>query len=954
MGKRCIPTGAISPMKRSKLTERTEKPLEPNALEVIDIPSSEPSPTLAPSYHVESPQNCDVRCIEGNGQILNSTAISAENSAGLPYQVCFGLLLMEATYTQAGREPVLEPGPVQINFLQNVLNLRYGNTGTFAGMLVSEPLARLTKTYKVTLAASIGTENVRRSSRMGTSRLGFDGVRMRPLRIIVYGFLSEMDDVANLLAKGGLFLQYPEESEYDRRVKYLNPMYLLPPGKEMPRIPSPSTAGSSRNKDTSVDQEELGEVERSRMLRIFDDASGPTESSMLGLTQSTRIISTLKDHQLEAVAMMIEKEHGTLDGKTRFPSLWEPSIEKGETVYRHVVTKAVQNTPLPNLQGGILADEMGLGKTLSILALVCHHLDALADIPSLQPTHWSKATLIVTPKSTIYGWQQQIKTHIRPDGLRSFVYHGSTQNNVVNELHNFDVVLTTYDKLRSDWASSGPLYTRAWARIVLDEAHKIRNPASQIFRATCEAPARKRWCLTGTPIQNRLSDFGSLLAFIGVPPFVTQTQFRFWISAPLLAHRQYSLLMLRKLVRATCLRRTKAHPHIESKLVLPVKRERVELVELGKAEKEVYDFFKRRFYLLAKDAGDEQHSAAGSKDGSSKGVVAKRPKKKNISEKVRRKGAGNIIILLSILRQICNHGEALLPQAALEIWRNRDAGIFSWDVLEKAVETGRSCSVCGEGVESGEDGEKCEADVTVEFPCRKHVACGTCATMATDDAALKCSKCPATENGLSTSTMPSCIGSAYSPSSKVSALLRNILTTLKGRDLVSGNGAPIKSVIFSQWTGMLDLISQGLDMQLSSLGLSSTRIDGQSSLQHRRITLEKFNSDKGCVVMLATIGAVGEGIDLSVASEVHIVEPHWNPMAEAQAVDRVHRISQTRDVNIIRYCVNGSIEEYIQWTQAKKVRMIRESLSAERQSDGKQAEESLVEERWEKLLTFLI
>lgn len=58
---------------------------------------------------------------------------------------------------------------------------------------------------------------------------------------------------------------------------------------------------------------------------------------------------------------------------------------------------------------------------------------------------------------------------------------------------------------------------------------------------------------------------------------------------------------------------------------------------------------------------------------------------------------------------------------------------------------------------------------------------------------------------------------------------------------------------------MLDLISRGLDPQLLSLGFSSARIDGQSSFQSRRNTLERFNSDKSCVVMLATIGAVGEG-----------------------------------------------------------------------------------------------
>lgn len=203
---------------------------------------------------------------------------------------------MEATCPYKSWKPTPDSAPVQISCLaSNILNLRWEDTGKQAGMLVSEPLARLMKEHSVTLTASIGTENGRRSNLLGSSRSEFDCVRVRPLRIIVYGALSEKDDVANLLDEGGLFLQYPEESEYDKRVKYVNPMYLLPPGKDMPRIRSPLTAGGPRNRDDSVDHEELGEVEQSRMLRIFDEASGPTENSMLGLKQSTRLISTLKE-----------------------------------------------------------------------------------------------------------------------------------------------------------------------------------------------------------------------------------------------------------------------------------------------------------------------------------------------------------------------------------------------------------------------------------------------------------------------------------------------------------------------------------------------------------------------------------------------------------------------------------------------------------------------------------
>jgi SNF2 family DNA or RNA helicase len=263
----------------------------------------------------------------------------------------------------------------------------------------------------------------------------------------------------------------------------------------------------------------------------------------------------------------------------------------------------------------------------------------------------------------------------------------------------------------------------------------------------------------------------------------------------MLTHRQYSTLMLRNLVRATCLRRTKAHPCLAEALRLPAKREVVEVVELGEREREVYEFFKRRFYLFAAAGGD----GGGGGGGGAKAVGVKRAsrkKKKTEKEdmpgKIRRKSAGNIVILLSVLRRICDHGEALLPQTALEVWRNRDAGVLGWDMLEEAVETERSCGVCDEGVENGEDGGKNEVDLTVELPCGKHVVCETCATPETDDVVRTCTKCSTAEDASSVSTLPCGVESAYSPSSKVSALLRNILVTLRTTSSASGNVDPVK------------------------------------------------------------------------------------------------------------------------------------------------------------------
>lgn len=77
--------------------------------------------------------------------------------------------------------------------------------------------------------------------------------------------------------------------------------------------------------------------------------------------------------------------------------------------------------------------------------------------------------LLTTSLIAIHGWQQQIHKHIRPGGINLLLYHGPKRHDLAATLHDYDVVLTTYDTLRSDWATYGPLYNKNWARIILDE-----------------------------------------------------------------------------------------------------------------------------------------------------------------------------------------------------------------------------------------------------------------------------------------------------------------------------------------------------------------------------------------------------------------------------------------------------------------------------------------------------
>ncbi|KAG5761171.1 hypothetical protein H9Q72_010721 [Fusarium xylarioides] len=284
-------------------------------------------------------------------------------------------------------------------------------------------------------------------------------------------------------------------------------------------------------------------------------------------------------------------------------------------------------------------------------------------------------------------------------------------------------------------------------------------------------------------------------------------------------------------------------------LNLPQKTERVEIIDMGRNDRRLYEFFKRFSYLTA-----------------------------GLDKSSKRKPATNILVLISMLRLVSNHGEALLPETALKAWKERDSSVLSWEVLEANI---KRCISCKFEIEESETA----ASLTEDLSCGHTI----CKRKGTPKTGTSLSQSEGITENAAKPVPP--------PSAKVQALIRNISRAKKG--LGSGVERP-KSVIFSYWTKMLDLIGFALNSQ----GFQFQRIDGQSSMSQRKIALETFGNDPECNIMLASIGAAGERIDLTSANAVHIVEPHWNPMAEAQAVDRVHRIGQQKDVHVVSMC-NG-------------------------------------------------
>jgi hypothetical protein len=130
--------------------------------------------------------------------------------------------------------------------------------------------------------------------------------------------------------------------------------------------------------------------------------------------------------------------------------------------------------------------------------------------------------------------------------------------------------------------------------------------------------------------------------------------------------------------------------------------------------------------------------------------------------------------------------------------------------------------------------------------------------------------------------------------------------------MARGNGS--KAVIFSQYTRMLDLLT----IRLSGDGVGVARISGDMTRQQRDVNLDAFRRHNSTRVIMISLKAGGEGLNLQNADHIFVVDPWWNPAAELQAIDRVHRIGQTKRVTAIRFIIKDSIEERIVQLQDKK------------------------------------
>ncbi|KAM3190501.1 hypothetical protein ACQJBY_068533 [Aegilops geniculata] len=587
-------------------------------------------------------------------------------------------------------------------------------------------------------------------------------------------------------------------------------------------------------------------------------------------------------------------------------------------------------------------------------------------------TRPAAGTLVVCPASVLKQWANELNDKVSQSArLSVLVYHGGARTKDPSELAKYDVVVTTYtivanevpkqnadddqDQKNGEESSvgnkrkppskskkrkkklkdsdidldSGPVARVRWFRVVLDEAQTIKNFRTQVAKGCCGLRAKRRWCLSGTPIQNSIDELYSYFRFLKYDPYSTYSSFCTMIKHPIARNAVHGYKKLQTVLRIVLLRRTK-ETTINGKPIinLPPKTIKLQKVDFTKEE--------RAFYLTLEERSRQQF-----KEYAAAGTV-----KQNYA---------NILLLLLRLRQACDH--PLLVKGHQSVFKG-DGSIEMAKQLSKErvidllarLEVSALCAVCRDTPE----------DAVVAM-CG-HIFCYQCIyeRITTDENMCPVPNCRntlSTESVFSSGTLKICISgktsthaiasssaddelSSISQSSYISSkiqatvdILNSIINmhALTDSDTIESNPnrvSPVKAIVFSQWTGMLDL----LEFSLNSNLIQYRRLDGTMSLNSRDKAVKDFNTDPEVRVMIMSLKAGNLGLNMVAACHVILLDLWWNPYAEDQAIDRAHRIGQTRPVTVSRLTITDTVEDRILSLQEEKRAMVNSAFGEDKSS----------------------
>ncbi|KAL2011478.1 hypothetical protein VTN00DRAFT_4196 [Thermoascus crustaceus] len=813
-------------------------------------------------------------------------------------------------------------------------------------------------------------------------------------------------------------------------------------------------AKEGKDPNNSSDEDESQELEEDQLDSLYKKAQSFDFNTPEAEPASTFTMD-LRKYQKQALHWMLSKERDNKpERQSSMHPLWEeykwplkdvddkvlPCVYQQDHFYVNPYSGELSlEFPVQEQHclGGILADEMGLGKTIEMLSLVHSHRASVPDQGTRQLQRVPRTstgvvpapytTLVVAPTSLLSQWESEAIKASEPGTMNTLVYYGADKNINLRNLCSAgnaasapNLIITSYGVVLSEFrhvasqsvlsaGAQGGLFSVEFFRVILDEAHLIKNRRSKSARACYELRAVHRWVLTGTPIVNRLEDLFSLVRFLKVEPW---SNFSFWktfITVPFESKEFVRALnVVQTVLEPLVLRRTKTMktPDGEALVPLPPRTITIEEVELSPQEREIYDYIytraKRTFNdnveagtllksfstifaqilrlrqtcchpVLTRNkaiVADEEEAAAAAdqandlQDDMDLQELIDRFTASTESADSNQNQGSTMRFTAHALRQIQNESSGECPICSEE------------PMIEPAV-TGCWHSACKKCLEDYIRHQTDKGDLPRCFSCRAPVTSRDIFEVVRHGS----SNSTPNEGDILSSTPPSSSQPApkislrrihpYSPSAKTSAKIHALLTHLTRLP------PNTKSVVFSQFTSFLDLISP----QLTKAGIAHVRLDGTMPQKARAEVLAQFtktdtfdeedvedvedddldtpnhprkkpqsqapsSSNSRPSVLLISLRAGGVGLNLTAASNVYIMDPWWSFAVEAQAIDRVHRMGQLRDVSVTRFVVKDSIEGRMLRVQERKMH-IAGSLGLRVGGDG--SEEERRKERVEEL-----
>lgn len=693
-----------------------------------------------------------------------------------------------------------------------------------------------------------------------------------------------------------------------------------------------------------------------------------------------------------------------------------------------------------NEGGGILADEMGLGKTLQTIGLIVSN-----PAPKEMRRKFIFQTLVLCPLSCLQQWCDEFKTHA--PSLNVLKYYGPTaRNKPLHSLHAYDVLVTTYGTVANGMfmmsdtkeAQVDPdeiLRKIYFWRIVLDEAHLIRNVSTKYHKACLLLKGRRRWCLSGTPLQNRTTDVGALLRFVGHSEALDN-----WRSFKSMCDNvdkgnPLALSNLHGILKPLLLRRTKRTTINGVKIFNikpPLMLSNEVPFDVARNEDRLYravsDRYNRAFQEL------DQQGLVGKNHASiftyilrlrqlclhpllflfgrlrnykpdGKNYLLKNPKKLVVSE---------LMPFYHILLDFVENGNQMDGANGLNVENvkmvrfvlNTDVAVQDCCIcMEEIIFDSRRTdqeqrplrTKCNHLYHEGCISEWLDDHDTCPM-CRAELDLSKLTTVRLLDTLPEEATLPRSVEAFLNAIDPS-FGAMYFPSLRAAGFdMPVFLPGLQATDLqdmrvpphdavrimdaverlknpnagadaekgkeeeeekdsmddgkafffdVEENGVPpstkltllvhtlqdtcskepdAKILVFSQFTAFLDLLEECLS-RTESLQQAYVRLDGSMTSAERTTSIIQFSTDPTKRIFLLSLKVASLGLNLTSANRVFLVDPWWNPSVEQQAIDRVVRFGQKRDVTVLRLFISNSIEDRLRSIQEKKQRIMDDVLN---------------------------